>query len=189
MEQLRFGFGGEERPAPKRPGPPNRMNDLSYKDWMKFQKSFFRHRSSQALVEECICFFTKAVWPDGEPSRCLIIGFADIDPSRIPAPRLVDAHNRCDSFDGVARLLLEAEQAGLTYDFIFIDLRRLIVDEESLNDVPHRLCGRRFTGAAAAAGTQALLRTRRGRPRTGRGRVSPALVGSGGIPPPPAAAG
>lgn len=132
MEQLRFGFGGEERPAPKRPGPPNRMNDLSYKDWMKFQKSFFRHHSSQALVEECICFFTKAVWPDGEPSRCLIIGFADIDPSRIPAPRLVDAHNRCDSFDGVARLLLEAEQAGLTYDFIFIDLRRLIVDEESL---------------------------------------------------------
>ena len=48
-----------------RGGPPNRMNDLAYRDWMKFQKSFFRFSSDQAFIEECVHFFTKAVWGDG----------------------------------------------------------------------------------------------------------------------------
>lgn len=75
MEQMKltlFGSKSDTKGA-KRGGPPNRMNNLVYRDWMKFQKSFFRHVSSQSLVEEGIYFFTKAVWPDGQPSRSLII--------------------------------------------------------------------------------------------------------------------
>ena len=36
---------------PRRGGPPNRMNDLPYRDWMKFQKSFFRHETDEALSQ------------------------------------------------------------------------------------------------------------------------------------------
>ena len=43
-----------KRQKGNRGGPPNRMNDLVYRDWMKFQKSFFRFASDQALIEECV---------------------------------------------------------------------------------------------------------------------------------------
>lgn len=135
MKQAKLRFdevdsgGGPSR----RSGPPNRMNDLSYKDWMKFQKSFFRHGSTQSLVEECIYFFTKAIWPNGEPSRSLIIGFSDFDATCVPSPRIIEAHSRCDSLSDLATLLSVVRNAGQKYDFILIDLRRLVTDETTLS--------------------------------------------------------
>ena len=42
MDQLELGLTTEDDPVQKpiRRGPPNKMNDLIYRDWMKYQKSF-----------------------------------------------------------------------------------------------------------------------------------------------------
>ena len=88
---------GKER----RRGPPNRMNDLVYRDWMKFQKSFFRYSSDQALVEDCIYFFTKAVWDNGLPSRVLVVGCDAFSQAHIRAPRVVRHVGKQESFDTV----------------------------------------------------------------------------------------
>src|SRR3989442_14086322 len=77
-----------------RRGPPNRMNDLPYREWMKFQKSFFRHTTDQALVEQFIYFFTKSVWPSGAASRSLILGVKGFDPASGPLHRVVNTY--CD---------------------------------------------------------------------------------------------
>ena len=45
--------------AVKKKGPPNRINDLNYSTWMKYQKSFFRWTDVQTYVEASILFFTK----------------------------------------------------------------------------------------------------------------------------------
>lgn len=116
----------------KRRGPPNRMNDMKYSDWMKFQKSFFRYDSTQALVEECIFFFTKAVWPDGKPSRSLVVGFEDFRADSISAPRLVRAHNSCHSFEGVVTVLEGLARSEQPYDVLLVDLRRHIPDRGKL---------------------------------------------------------
>ncbi|MGD0002845.1 MAG: site-specific DNA-methyltransferase [Anaerolineaceae bacterium] len=108
-------------------GPPNRMNDLVYRDWMKFQKSFFRYTTDQNLVEENIYFFTKAIWPDGLPSKCLIIGFDNFDKNKIAEPRIVDCIS-AKSFDDIVNSLVKTREM----DFIFIDLRWLITGEETL---------------------------------------------------------
>jgi DNA modification methylase len=124
---------GNGKQPKKRPGPPNRMNNLIYRDWMKFQKSFFRHQSSQRLVEECVYFFTKALWSQGQPSRSLLIGFPDFDRREIPAPRSVESEPAQSLGDLVATL----QQAGTKeqeYDFVLIDLRDIILDEASLAD-------------------------------------------------------
>src|SRR5438128_11425126 len=80
---------------PVRRGPPNRMNDLTYTDWMKFQKSFFRHTSDQELVEQFIYFFTKSVWPSGVSSRSLVVGAKSFDPSSVQMHRSVNTY--CDA--------------------------------------------------------------------------------------------
>lgn len=101
-------------------GPPNRMNDLSYTDWMKFQKSFFCHKSFPDLIKECVYFFTKAVWDDGRSSKSLIVGFPDFSVSTIPSPRNIvtidDQFPNClHKFD----LLCNKNEK---FDFIMINL-------------------------------------------------------------------
>ena len=111
-----------------RRGPPNLMNDLSYTDWMKFQKSFFRHTSFPNLVRECLLFFTKAVWPDGNPSRSLIVGFEET--AHLAAPRQVESV--------AARSLHEVErtlrQRPGKYDFIFVNLFDFLRTEMELTE-------------------------------------------------------
>jgi hypothetical protein len=68
-----------------RRGPPNRMNDLSYTEWMRFQKSFFRYENDPKLIQDCIQFFTKARWADSSPSRSLVLGF-DVHPDEVALP-------------------------------------------------------------------------------------------------------
>jgi len=116
----------------KRPGPPNRMNDLPYREWMKFQKSFFWYDSSQSLIIESINFFTKAVWPNGETSRSLIIGVKEFDAKLIPDPRIVDTI-KTSSLDGVLESLKYRVNLKQKYDYILIDFRNIIADCQNLS--------------------------------------------------------
>jgi len=128
MQQNRLIDVSEQADMPllKKQGPPNRMNDLNYSVWMKFQKSFFRHSSFEKLVEECVYFFTKAIWPDGSFSRSLIMGF-DID-RNIKSPREVD-YIEIESVDDCIQKL---DQSSGLYDFILINMINLIKTESEL---------------------------------------------------------
>ena len=118
---------------PVRRGPPNRMNDLKYSDWMKFQKSFFRVRTTQALIEECLYFYTKEIWPDGSLSKSLIIGFDDFHDEIIPLPRLVRAHKNISSLTEVHDVLSDLERDQEKFDFVFLNLSKLVTDEDTLS--------------------------------------------------------
>lgn len=90
MKSLKLNVERDKKTRSKRSrGPPNRMNDLSYTEWMKFQKSFFRHKSFPNLIEECIYFFTKAVWDDGKPSSSLVVGFPGFSVPIVFSPRKI----------------------------------------------------------------------------------------------------
>jgi hypothetical protein len=116
-----------------RGGPPNRMNDLVYRDWMKFQKSFFRYTSDQALIEECIYFFTKAVWEDQTPSRTLIVGADAFSPSTIPHPRGIAHATGQKSFKTVNTTLHQQTSETGVHDFVLVDLRPLIKEGGDLD--------------------------------------------------------
>src|SRR6478752_5317317 len=76
QDSLFHNFQADE-PEKKGSGPPNRMNDLVYRDWMKFQKSFFRFEDWPSLLNQTIQFFTKERWPDGAISRTVLVGFQE----------------------------------------------------------------------------------------------------------------
>ena len=107
----------------KRKGPPNRMNDLAYRDWMKFQKSFFRFTSDESLITECIQFFTKATWPDGSVSRTVVIG-ACSGPPREVDPRLIEEHLPPSSAADYLSCLNNIDDSRC--DFILVDLRAIL---------------------------------------------------------------
>jgi len=109
----------------KRRGPPNRMNDLRYSDWMKFQKSFFRHTSYTNLVRECIAFFTKAVWPDGHHSHVLLLGFSEELADLEPGARLVDSEG-FTTFCDLLQQLEKFQKEERMYDFVLVNLAPLL---------------------------------------------------------------
>lgn len=119
-------------PSAARRGPPNRMNDLVYRDWMKFQKSFFWSQGSQPLVEECIYFFTKAMWEDEQPSRSLIAGCEEFDASKVTKPRMVDVVRGLRSAHECVEGLVDRAKVGTKYDFVLVDLRPYIRDRKEL---------------------------------------------------------
>lgn len=110
--------GGTEKTKGR--GPPNRMNDLSYTEWMKFQKSFFWHKPLPDLVKECVHFFTKAVWDDGTYSNSLIVGFPSFSISAIPKPRNIVAIN--DQFPDCLQKLDVFCKKNKKFDFAMINL-------------------------------------------------------------------
>ena len=61
--------GRTARTTPRR--VVNRLNDLDGKQWLPFQKSWFRDHPD--VYEECIRFFTKRLRPDGTPSVVLTL--------------------------------------------------------------------------------------------------------------------
>jgi DNA modification methylase len=102
-------------PLPKKgSGPPNRMNDLPYRDWMKFQKSFFRFRDWPTLLDETVRFFTKERWQDGSFSRTALIGFESV-PNLSTSDRIVERLSIKDAIENLAT------KPSDTYDFIFVD--------------------------------------------------------------------
>lgn len=128
-------------------GPPNRMNDLVYRDWMKFQKSFFRFENWPALLNQTIQFFTKERWPGGDTSKTLLIGFQEhsndlnVGSRNIVHDDMVSSDegsvdfvfvNWCDltpanlnermgdidqTFDSIARVLKPGRYAGVVVDW------------------------------------------------------------------------
>lgn len=114
----------------KRGGPPNRMNDLDYSTWMKFQKSFFPFSGDAKFVQDCINFFSKEVWPDGRTARILIVGFDRADfGDELGRRHIVHISHHTSNLEQVA---LEVEQSGLAlpdsgeperFDFALIDAR------------------------------------------------------------------
>ncbi|WP_033542894.1 DNA methyltransferase [Planococcus sp. CAU13] len=119
---------------PKKGGPPNRINDLNYSTWMKFQKSFFRFNTVHALIEEYVYFFTKATWPTGVHSNSLIIGFKDFDAIAIPSPRNINHFSDVESLKDLTAILENENKKEKTYDLILIDLLSLIKDKDGLTD-------------------------------------------------------
>jgi DNA modification methylase len=117
-----------------RGGPPNRMNDLVYRDWMKFQKSFFRYASDQALLEECVYFFTKAVWDDQTPSHTLIVGVDAFLSVAIPSPRRITHARAPKSFATVITTLRQQTSDADRHDFVLVDFRSLIKDCADLDN-------------------------------------------------------
>ena len=129
MSQTKL-IGEAEKSSPRRgTGPPNRINDLTYTEWMRFQKSFFWYESDQKLIDELIPFFTKARYPDGHVSRSLIVGFDSYEPERTKPPRIID-HARPDTdIATIATELQHARESG-EYDFAFVDMRRALTRQE-----------------------------------------------------------
>ena len=134
-EQPGFNFDlspGKGKKKSRRSGPPNRMNDLVYRDWMKFQKSFFRYSSEQLLIEDCIYFFTKAVWNDGNVSRTLIVGAERFSNEAVRAQRVVRHIHGHDSFEALSAYIGDEIRNRDKYDFVLVDFRTLITDPMEL---------------------------------------------------------
>lgn len=108
----------------KRKGPPNRMNDLDYSTWMKFQKSFFWYTNDDDLIQEWVSFFTKARWEDGTPSRSLLVG-TQHDHEWTAPPRDI-VYRGIESFDELTYLLEMLQAKGEQFDFVLINLRHLM---------------------------------------------------------------
>lgn len=106
--------------AVRRNGPPNRMNDLSYREWMKFQKSFFRFAGWGAFVQECILFFTKETWPDSKISQVLIFGDPPPEPTCLGKREITSFPLL--SADAILEQLRDLNAQGKKFDFIFTNL-------------------------------------------------------------------
>jgi DNA modification methylase len=109
----------------KRKGPPNRMNDLPYKEWMKFQKSFFWLDDHKNLVDQFINFFTKSVWEDGEPSRTAIINSNICESESNFGAREIHIFNT-KNISELIDLLKQFVATKKKFDFILIDLRGIL---------------------------------------------------------------
>jgi len=158
------GKGGKGRG-----GPPNRMNDLVYRDWMKFQKSFFRYASDQKLIEECVYFFTKALWQDGSPSCSLIVGADEFSPIEISPPRVVTHIDKQRSFDAVnASIRAETKKNG-GHDFVLVDLRPLINDSSALDNFITKYAAAFFEGLRASLNDERYCCVMVGAPEPGGG--------------------
>lgn len=135
------------------------MNDLPYREWMKFQKSFFHHESWEHLIAECVHFFTKSEWPDGSRSRSLLVGFEDAGKPEIGGRREIHWHrDALTGFDGLVREMRRRAESEDPYDFVLVDLRAMLHEPGAVDEfitewssrffsalrellVPRRYCG------------------------------------------------
>lgn len=138
-------FEMDSKVTPKRRGPPNRMNDLPYREWMKFQKSFFRYSSDQILIKECIEFFTKATWTDGRSSRSLVLNFDEFDDKGIFKPRIIHSRSGFTSINGLVNHLASLIDRNEKYDFIIIDIRKCLKDKKALSNFLLKSSAKLFT--------------------------------------------
>ena len=113
----------------KRRGPPNRMNDLDYSTWMKYQKSFFQWTNLKSFAVEATYFFTKAQWPDGSNGRILFIGEKELSDVMIPQPRELKYYPARDFGECIKALDSQLEKS---YDFALISLTSISNSTPSL---------------------------------------------------------
>jgi DNA modification methylase len=108
--------------APQKPKRTleNRINDLPWKDWLLFQKSFFQLGDDAALYGGLIQFFTKRSAQKGRLSRVMIISVSDVRPD-------IAAHGRKLFRETVAPTAIGRWQYGETdftpFDFLIVDMR------------------------------------------------------------------
>ena len=121
----------DEHHETSRRGPPNRMNDLSYTEWMKFQKSFFWCKNDLKLIQDCVQFFTKARWADSTPSRSLVLGF-DVSPDEVASPpRLVTVV----AAKSIPLMIAEMRNRMFSlFDFVIVDLSSHLGNESEMDD-------------------------------------------------------
>lgn len=107
-------------PAKAKRSLENRMNDLPWKDWLLFQKSFFQQSDDDALYGSLIQFFTKQTAPNGRPSSVMAINISTTRPA-------FNGHGRM-----VFRETVEPKRMGqwaygetdfTPFDFMIVDLR------------------------------------------------------------------
>jgi hypothetical protein len=101
----------------------NRVNDLSWRDWLLFQKSFFTLADDESLYGDLIQFFTKRYAPDGRTNRVMVITVGVSDGCSIIA-----THGRMLFSETVAPHDIGRWCYGETdftpFDFIVIDMRQ-----------------------------------------------------------------
>ncbi|AOX21553.1 DNA methyltransferase [Kozakia baliensis] len=126
-------------PAKPKRSLENRLNDLPWKEWLLFQKSFFHLSDDAALYGNLIQFFTKRQAATGGVSRVLTICVGDEHPA-------IAAHGRSLFRDCVSPDDIASWRYGQTdftpFDFIVVDLRHsatAIADHAANN--PEFLCG------------------------------------------------
>jgi DNA modification methylase len=96
------------------------MNDWAYRDWMKFQKSFFRYAGWQQFVDDSVCFFTKELWPDGAVSKSLVLGFPR--PTQdLMGSRSIDLSATSD-LETITADLRRRYEGQQKFDFILVNL-------------------------------------------------------------------
>jgi len=96
----------------KNSGPPNRMNDLPYSDWMKFRKSFDFFEDDGSLYFKYITFFTKRTEKNRRSLVCIIYPKCDLN----------ELENRTER----KIVIKDADQIQLSrthYKYLIVDLR------------------------------------------------------------------
>lgn len=99
----------------------NRVNDLSWRDWLLFQKSFFALAGDESLYGDLIQFFTKRYAPEGRANRVMVVAVSESRPT-------IDAHGRTLFRETVAPHDIGQWHYGETdftpFDFIVVDMRQ-----------------------------------------------------------------
>lgn len=99
----------------------NRVNDLSWKDWLLFQKSFFALTGEDKLYGDLIRFFTKRYAAERRLSRIMVINIAEDD-------HAVGGHGRMLFRETVAPAEVDRWHYGETdftpFDFAIVDMRQ-----------------------------------------------------------------
>ena len=107
----------------------NRVNDLSWKDWLLFQKSFFHLSDDEALFGGLIQFFTKQFTKEGDASRVMSISVTGETTS-------FSAHGRKLFRENVQASRIGTWQYDKTdftpFDFIIVDFRNSDINDEQL---------------------------------------------------------
>lgn len=103
----------------KKGGPPNNMNDLRYKDWMKFQKSFFWFDSYSKLINEFVPFFTKE--KEGNIyTTSLLINFNELEIEQIQVGHRI-IQSKVLEIEKLENYFQELLKGHFRYDFILIN--------------------------------------------------------------------
>lgn len=107
------------------------MNDLTYTEWMKFQKSFFWYENDLKLARDFVQFFTKARWTDSTPSKSLILG-VEAQATEIAAhPRAITVVPE----KSITNMITEMRNRVFSqYDFALIDLSTQLRTESQLDE-------------------------------------------------------
>lgn len=114
----------------------NRINDLAWKDWLLFQKSFFPLADDDSLYGGLIQFFTKQYTSEGRLTRVMAITVSDTPPA-------IAAHGRMLIRETVAPANIgqwhHDETDSMPFDFMVVDMRHsgVVLAEQAINHAAH----------------------------------------------------